>query len=56
MTIILKTNELNGGLYRMYQVKDEAEAESVRAGREAYFYRSRILKICYLFIQESEHE
>lgn len=50
MTIITSTNELPHGYHRMISVRDEAEAEQVRAGRVAYFFRSNIIRICYLFI------
>lgn len=52
MITILSTTELPHGWHRMYHVEDEAEAEKIRAGRVAYFRRSKIIKACYLYIPE----
>lgn len=54
MTTIHSTNELPHGYHWMISVKDEAEAERVRAGRVGYFYRSNVIRICYLFVPTGE--
>ena len=50
MMTIDTPNSIPPGLHRMYQVKDEAEAEKIADGRKSYFYRSHIITACYLFV------
>lgn len=54
MITITDPTELPDVWHRCYQVKDEAEAEKIRAGRVAYFRRSRVIKACYLYIPMEE--
>lgn len=50
MTTITSTNELPHGWMTAYQVASEAEAETIRAGRTAYLYHSKINNGLYLYI------
>ncbi len=50
MTYITSTIDLPRGWLWAYVVKDEAEALKISNGRKAYFYKSRIVEACYLYI------
>lgn len=50
MILIEKPIGLPGGSYRMYQVSGETEADKILNGRTGYFFRSKIIAACYLFI------
>ena len=50
MITILTTLDLPRGWLWAYAVKDEAEALKIADGRKAYFYKSRIIEACYLYI------
>jgi hypothetical protein len=50
MTKIISTSDLGGGLYRMYSVKDEAEATQIADGKKSFLYQSKIIDSLYLFV------
>ena len=54
MTTITSPVELPPGLMRWVQVKDEAEALKIADGKTAYFFRSRAVKACYVYIPVGE--
>ena len=48
------TNDLPGGMLRMYQVNSESEALEIAVGREAWLYASHVISALYLFVPEME--
>lgn len=59
MTTIQSTIDLPRGWLKMYWVKDEAEALQIAQdaqGKSVYFFRSRIVDGCYLFVKVEEEQ